>query len=103
MPDEQKTAIALRYSPSEGDAPRVVATGQGSVAENILRLAREHDIPLRQDPALAGALASLDVGASVPPELFRAVAEVLAFVYKMNDAAGGKQEPGMNAGSIAAK
>lgn len=91
MPDEPKTAIALRYAPEEGNAPRVVATGQGNVAESILRLAREHDIPLRQDPALAGALASLDIGASIPPELFRAVAEVLAFVYKMNDAASSKR------------
>ena len=46
--------------------------------------ARESDVPLRHDPALAGALATLDIGAQIPPELFRAVAEVLAFVYKMN-------------------
>ena len=78
-------AVALRYEPSKGDvAPRVVAKGQGFVAEEILRVARENDVPLRQDPALAGALASLDVGATAPPELFRAVAEVLAFVYKIN-------------------
>ncbi len=82
---DAKTAVALRYAPQEGDpSPRVVATGQGYVAEEILRLAHENDIPLRQDPALAGALASLDIGAQIPPELFRAVAEVLAFVYKMN-------------------
>ena len=81
-----KTAIALRYDPAgEHDtAPRVVASGAGCVADEILRIARENDIPLRQDPALAGALASLDVGQQIPPELFRAVAEVLAFVYKVN-------------------
>ncbi len=78
-------AVALRYEPLAGDtAPRVVAKGQGYLAEEILRVARENDVPLRQDPALAGALASLDVGMNAPPELFRAVAEVLAFVYKMN-------------------
>ena len=55
-----------------------------TAAEEILRLAREHDVPLRQDPALAGALASLDIGMTIPPALFRAVAEVLAFVCKMN-------------------
>lgn len=82
------TAIALRYQPAEDHlAPRVVATGQGYVAEEILRVARENDVPLRQDPALAGALATLDVGAQIPPELFRSVAEVLAFVYKMNSKA----------------
>ena len=78
------TAIALRYSPETGSAPKIVAKGEGFVAEEILRIARENDVPLRQDPALAGALATLDIGAQIPPELFRAVAEVLAFVYKMN-------------------
>ena len=78
------TAIALRYAPEAGAAPKIVAKGDGFVAEEILRVARENDVPLRQDPALAGALATLDVGAQIPPELFRAVAEVLAFVYKMN-------------------
>lgn len=83
--DEQKTAVALRYDRADGDhAPRIAAKGQGPAAAEILRLAREHDIPLRQDAALAGALASLDVGAAIPPELFRAVAEVLAFLYQMN-------------------
>ena len=83
--EERKSAVALRYDPTGGDAaPCVLAKGQGLMAEEILRLAREHDIPLRQDPALAGALATLDIGMTIPPELFRAVAEVLAFVYKMN-------------------
>lgn len=78
------TAVALRYLPTTGAAPQIVAKGDGFVAEEILRVARENDVPLRQDPALAGALATLDVGQQIPPELFRAVAEVLAFVYKMN-------------------
>ncbi len=57
---------------------------QNSVADEILRLARENDIPLRHDPALTGALATLDSGGQIPPELFRTVAEVLAFVYRVN-------------------
>ena len=81
---EQKTATALRYDLAEGAAPVVVAQGSGHVALEILRIARESDVPLRQDPALAGALATLDIGRQIPPELFRAVAEVLAFVYRMN-------------------
>ena len=85
LPEEPKSAVALHYNPKSGDgAPCVVAKGQGAVAEEILRLAREHDVPLRQDPALAGALATLNIGMTIPPELFRAVAEVLAFIYKMN-------------------
>ena len=59
-------------------------TPQANIAAEILRIARDHDIPLRQDPALAGALATLDVGGQIPPELFRAVAEVLAFVHQVN-------------------
>lgn len=82
---ESTVAVALRYQPHEGEAaPVVVAKGDGFMAQEILRVARTHDVPLRQDPALAGALATLDVGRQVPAELFRAVAEVLAFVYKMN-------------------
>ncbi|MDQ2801073.1 MAG: EscU/YscU/HrcU family type III secretion system export apparatus switch protein [Armatimonadota bacterium] len=83
--EDSKTAVALRYAPTEGAAPAIVAKGDGFIADEILRIARENDVPLRQDPALAGALATLDVGQQIPPELFRAVAEVLAFVYKMNE------------------
>jgi flagellar biosynthesis protein len=85
LEEKSKSAVALRYRPEDGDsAPVVVATGRGAIAEEILRRARENDVPLRQDPALADALATLDIGMSIPPELFRAVAEVLAFLYKMN-------------------
>lgn len=58
-----------------------VAARRSDPAAEALRIARENDVPLRPDPALAGALASLDVGGQIPPDLFRAVAEVLAFVY----------------------
>lgn len=82
---DQSAAVALRYDPTEGNtAPRLVAGGRGYVADEILRVARENHVPIRQDPALAGALATLDVGSEIPPDLFRAVAEVLAFVYKMS-------------------
>ena len=60
---------------------------QNSVAEAILRIARDHDIPLRSDPALAEALATLNAGERIPAELFQAVAEVLAFVSWVNEKA----------------
>jgi flagellar biosynthesis protein len=83
--DIPTTATALRYEPLEGDiAPKVLATGHGFVAEQIFRIAREHDVPIRQDPALASALSNLDIGTTIPPELFRAVAEILAFIYRLN-------------------
>ena len=59
-------------------------TQQNSVADEIRRIARENDVPLREDPALAEALATLSIGEGIPPELFRAVAEVLAFVCRVN-------------------
>lgn len=81
----KRSAVALVYDrDSDQDAPTVVATGEGYIADEILRIARENDIPLRSDPALAEALASLDIGMSIPPELFRAVAEILSFIYRMN-------------------
>jgi len=82
---EPRTAVALQYTPDSGDkAPRIVASGKGFIAEQIMQVAKEHGVTLREDPALVSALAELEVGSTVPPELFRAVAEVLAFVYKMN-------------------
>lgn len=59
-------------------------TQQNSVADEILQIARENDVPLRDDPALAEALATLSIGEGVPPELFRAVAEILSFVSRVN-------------------
>ena len=83
--DRPRRVVALKYSPKDGDgAPRVVATGKGELAEHILRVAKDHGVPLRRDPHLADALAGLDLGSTIPPELFRVVAEILAFVYKMN-------------------
>lgn len=64
--------------------PQNHSVSNNSVSDEILRIARENDIPLRPDPALAEALATLNVGERIPPELCRAVAEVLAFVCKVN-------------------
>ncbi|MGA2011388.1 MAG: EscU/YscU/HrcU family type III secretion system export apparatus switch protein [Solirubrobacteraceae bacterium] len=68
-------------------APRITATGSGLVAERIIAAAREAGVPVRSDPALAEALATLDLGGLIPPELWRAVAEALAWAYKLDAAA----------------
>ena len=81
---EQKAAIALHYEPGQTHAPVVVAAGQGHMADAIIAAARRHNVPLREDKALAGILAGFDLGAYIPPEMYRAVAEVLAWVYKVN-------------------
>lgn len=80
----RKTAIALRYETGKDAAPRVVATGQGLIAEAIVRRADEAGVAIREDVALAQALAPLALGDAIPPELYRAIAEVLAYVYRLD-------------------
>jgi flagellar biosynthesis protein len=62
----------------------VVAKGRGAVAESIIARAREHGVPLHEDANLAATLSALDLETEIPPELYRAVAEVLAFLYRLN-------------------
>jgi flagellar biosynthesis protein len=78
----RKRAAALRYDGR--DAPRVVATGGGLVADRILVAAREAGVPLREDPVLMEALATLELDHDIPPELYRAVAEALAWAYRLS-------------------
>ena len=78
------TAVALRYEHSKDAAPRVVAKGRGHVAESIMAIAREHHVPLVEDRNLVEVLEALDINLEIPPELYRAVAEVLVFVYRIN-------------------
>ncbi len=84
-PPPPTTAVALRYDAQSAAAPRVVATGRGTLAEAIVRRADEAGVTIRRDDALVSALAHLDLGDTIPPELFRAVAEVLAYVYGLDD------------------
>ena len=79
-----KAAVALSYRSGSDLAPRVAATGRGEVAERIVALAREHGLPVREDPDLAAALSALDLGATIPVELYGVIAEVLAWAYKVN-------------------
>lgn len=87
--DEQRKATALSYEFGE-TAPRVVATGRGYIAERIIAAAQEAGVPVRSDPALANALAALDLGEEIPEALYRAVAETLAWAYKLDAAATGQ-------------
>lgn len=78
-----KQAIALEYDPNE-DAPKVVASGRGILAEKIINRAREAEIPIHQDDRLADTLSRLDIGEMIPPELYEVVAEILVFVDAMD-------------------
>lgn len=80
----RQIAVALGYERDSNASPRVLAKGQGEVAKRILELAREKNIPVREDSDLVRALAQLDLGAFIPPELYPAVAEVLAYIYREN-------------------
>lgn len=79
-----KKAAALRYSPGKDVAPRLVAKGKRRLAERIIEIAKEHHIPLKEDPALIEVLSSLDLYREIPPSLYKAVAEVLVFIYRMH-------------------
>ncbi|KAF0181800.1 MAG: flagellar biosynthesis protein [Nitrospirae bacterium] len=85
MPDRRIKAAALRYNPQQEQAPRVVAKGSGLIAEKILGIAKENNIPLKEDKQLVEILSTLDLGQEIPPELYKAVAEILAFVYRMTN------------------
>ena len=82
--DKQKKAAALRYEAGKDHAPRVTAAGTGLIAERIIELARSQRIPIKEDADLVEALVRLDWYEYIPPELYRAVAEILAFVYRLN-------------------
>ncbi len=74
----------MRYDAESERAPRVVAKGQGEVAERILAIAAEHGIPLHEDKDLLRLLMVLDLDLEIPPHMYRALAEVLAHVYRVN-------------------
>lgn len=77
-----KQAIALHYDESKSDPiPNVTATGQDEVAQQIIELAKEHGIPIHEDPDLAVLLSQLELYEDIPESLYRVVAEVLAFAY----------------------
>jgi flagellar biosynthesis protein len=88
-PETPRTATALRYTAGETEAPQVVATGRGQVAERIIALAEAHDIPLVNDPALAQTLSKLELNTEIPPNLYLAVAQILAYVYRLEGEARG--------------
>lgn len=81
---KRKTAVALKYDPIKDGAPKVSAKGSGAVADNIISLAKEHGIPVKDDPDLVEILAKLEIEEEIPSEVYVVVAELLAFVYSVN-------------------
>lgn len=85
----KRKAVALKYSAESDAAPRIVAKGDRLLAERIIAIATENNVPIHEDPDLVSLLAVLDIDREIPEALYRAVAEVLAFVYTVNAAAKG--------------
>ena len=83
MNDETEIAIALKYDKEKDTAPRIVAKGLRLKAEKIREIAKQYNIPIMKNLPLANALYRIDVGQEVPEELYDAVAEVLNFVYAL--------------------
>ncbi len=77
-------AVALRYDEQRDQAPRVIAKGQGSIAQKIREIAQSKNIPVHQDDALVELLAQIDVDREIPAELYAAVAEILSWIYRAN-------------------
>jgi flagellar biosynthesis protein len=88
-PTPRRRAVALRYDIENESAPRVLAKGQGDIADRIIKLAEEHGIPLHEDKDLVRLLGILDLDVQVPPTLYRALAEVLSHIYRANGQAQG--------------
>lgn len=84
--DPIRVAATLRYDEGTGAAPHVTASGHAAIAEQIMALAKDAGVPHYQDPHLARLLAQADLGEEIPPALYQAVAEVIAFVWSLSDA-----------------
>ena len=87
MKYDRKKAAALRYNQDKELAPRIVAQGEGLIAENIMNKAKQNDVPMLEDGSLVELLAELNINETIPEELYQAVAEVFAFIYKADQQA----------------
>ena len=88
--ERRMQAAALQYDQGKHEAPVMLAKGSCAVAERIIALAKEHDIPLQRDPELMQILMKLEINQEIPENVFHAVAEILAMVYKANRNQGEK-------------
>ncbi|NUK29101.1 EscU/YscU/HrcU family type III secretion system export apparatus switch protein [Parageobacillus sp. VR-IP] len=84
MKNEKKQAVALSYDANVQEAPIVVAKGKGYVAEAIIAAARQHGIPIQEDPSLVQLLSELEVNEMIPEDLYALVAELFAFIYRLD-------------------
>ncbi len=91
-PTVEQKAVALRYDMDRDQAPRVIAKGRGHVAENILAVAQKSTIPVYQNKTLVNMLMALEIDREIPPELYRTIAEVMAYVYRIDKKANNNKK-----------
>lgn len=98
LDDGRPAAVAITYDKTD-TAPRVVAKGYGTLAETIIRTAKEHDLYVHESPELVGLLMQVDLDAHIPPQLYLAIAELLAWLYALEG--GGKESEILKAADAA--
>ncbi|MCR2820735.1 EscU/YscU/HrcU family type III secretion system export apparatus switch protein [Lederbergia panacisoli] len=87
-----KEAVALHYQSDLHEAPSVIAKGKGMIADNIMAKGKEHNIPVQQDSTLVELLGQLNINETIPEDLYNAVAEIFAFIYKLDKSKGKERQ-----------
>ena len=80
-----KKAVALRYDTDKENAPKVIAKGKGLIAENIIKIAEENELPIKKDEDLVELLTKIEIDKEIPQNLYKAVAEVFSFIYNVTN------------------
>jgi flagellar biosynthesis protein len=78
-------AVALKYDIDKDNAPKITAKGKGETASNIIKIAKEHDIPIKQDADLIELLSQIDIDKEIPSSMYKAVAEIFSFIYDLSN------------------
>ena len=78
-------AVALKYDIKKDNAPNLIAKGKGETATNIIKLAKEHDIPIKKDEDLVELLSKIDIDKEIPGSMYKAVAEIFSFIYDLSN------------------
>jgi len=89
--EKVRVAAALKYDSQKDAAPVLTAKGRGFVAEKIIDIAKKNRIPIKEDPNLVQILSKLEIDEQIPPVLYKVVAEILAFVYSLNEKLRGEK------------
>ena len=92
IPEKPKQAVAIVYDQNVDNAPRISAKGAGFVADNIIKLGLQHSVPIYQNKTLASMLMALEIDHEIPPELYKVIAEVLAYIYRLDQRIGHREK-----------